>query len=106
MPGEAWLCHRCKLADLQALEADGLFRICRNYDEVHAAKAARHIGMIFATEDADFLDQDLSPLQQVLDDRVRMLTLVHFHNNTLGDILTSEAGNHGTTRFSRNSWRQ
>ncbi len=100
-PGEAWESYRRQIADLQAIEVAGKAAICRTAADVRAAKAAGRIGMILAMEGADFLDQDLTRLQQVFDDGVRMLTLVHYHNNTLGDIMTGEIGNRGLTGFGR-----
>jgi len=100
-PGEAWASYRRQIADLKAMERAGLVTICRSAQDVRAAKAAGKIGMILAMEGADFLEKDLSRLSQVYDDGVRMLTLVHYHNNTLGDIMTGEVGNRGLTDFGR-----
>ncbi len=100
-PGEAWASYRRQIADLQALEVRGLVTICRSADDVRSAKAAGKIGMILAMEGADFLERDLSRLAQVFDDGVRMLTLVHYHNNTLGDIMTGAVGTRGLTDFGR-----
>ncbi len=100
-PGEAWESYRRQISDLQSLEKAGLVTICRTADDVRAAKAAGKVGMILAMEGADFLERDLSRLKQVFDDGVRMLTLVHYHNNTLGDIMTGEVGNRGLTDFGR-----
>jgi len=100
-PGEAWASYRRQIDDLHALEKSGLVTICRSADDVRAAKSAGKVGMILAMEGADFLEKDLSRLQQVFDDGVRMLTLVHYHNNTLGDIMTGEVGNRGLTGFGR-----
>ncbi len=100
-PGEAWASYRRQIADLQALETSGLATICRSASDVRTAKAAAKVGMFLAMEGADFLENDLSRLQQVYDDGVRMLTLVHYHNNTLGDIMTGEIGKRGLTGFGR-----
>lgn len=100
-PGEAWDSYRRQIADLQALEANGLVIICRSADDLHAAKATGKTGMILAMEGADFLERDLSRLAQIHDDGVRMVTLVHYHNNTLGDIMTGKIGNRGLTGFGR-----
>ncbi len=100
-PGEAWASYRRQINDLRALSDQGLVRICLTSDDVRAAKKAGQRGMILAMEGADFLEGDLSRLKQVHDDGVRMLTLVHYHNNTLGDIMTGEVGNRGLTGFGR-----
>ncbi|RME16795.1 MAG: hypothetical protein D6801_04785 [Alphaproteobacteria bacterium] len=100
-PGEAWESYRRQIDDLAALEARGLVRICRSAGDVRAAKAAGQVGMILAMEGADFLERDLTRLAKVREDGVRMLTLVHYHNNTLGDIMTGEVGHRGLTDFGR-----
>ncbi len=105
-PGEAWVSYRRQIADLRALAEAGKVAICLTAADVLAAKKAGRIGMILAMEGADFLERDLSRLRQVHDDGVRMLTLVHYHNNTLGDIMTGKVGARGLTDFGRQVVRE
>jgi len=100
-PGEAWASYRRQIAALKALETRGLVTICRSAADVRAAKKAGKIGMILAMEGADFLEGDITRLEQVFADGVRMLTLVHYHDNTLGDIMTGSGDRRGLTDFGR-----
>lgn len=100
-PGEAWASYRRQIENLRALSDKGLVRLCLNTQDVLAAKAAGKPAAILAMEGADFLEGDLSQLTQVFDDGVRMLTLVHYHNSALGDIMTGPVGDRGLTGFGR-----
>lgn len=100
-PGEAWASYQRQIANLKALAGAGEVRLCLDAADVRAAKQAGAVGMILAMEGADFLERDLSRLGQIYDDGVRMVTLVHYHDNTLGDIMTGPVGNRGLTDFGR-----
>ncbi len=100
-PGEAWASYRRQIGNLRALGDAGKVKICLTAADVLAAKASGRPGAILAMEGADFLERDLSRLKQVYDDGVRMITLVHYHDNTLGDIMTGPVGKRGLTGFGR-----
>ncbi|TYO84839.1 dipeptidase [Oceanicella actignis] len=100
-PDEAWTSYRRQIRNLRALAQNGLVRLCLNSADVMGAKAAGQRAMILAMEGADFLENDLSRIRQAHEDGVRMLTLVHYHDNTLGDIMTGAVGSRGLTDFGR-----
>ncbi len=100
-PGEAWASYRRQIANLRALADSGKLRLCLNSGDVLAAKAAGTRGAILGMEGADFLERDLDRLTRVHDDGVRMITLVHYHDNSLGDIMTGSVGNRGLSDFGR-----
>ena len=99
MEGEEWQSYQTQIANMKALEADGLVTIANTSDDIRAAHAAKQQTAVLAMEGADFLNGDASRLQTVYEDGVRMLTLVHYHNNTLGDIMTGESLGRGLTDF-------
>jgi len=99
--GEAWASYRRQIANLKALAQSGKVTICKTSGDILAAKAAGKRGAVLAMEGADFLGHDAARLAQVYRDGVRMITLVHYHNNTLGDIMTGPVGNRGLTAFGR-----
>ena len=99
--GEAWASYRRQVANLRALADSGKVALCLTSDDILAAKAAGKRGVVLAMEGADFLERDLDRLAQVFDDGVRMITLVHYRDNTLGDIMTGPVGNRGLTDFGR-----
>lgn len=97
--GEAWKSFQTQIGNLQKLGDSGLVSIARTATEIRAAHGAGKTAAILGMEGADFLERDISRLQEVADAGVAMLTLVHYHNNTLGDIMTGEDGNRGLTDF-------
>ncbi len=99
--GEAWASCRRQIASLRALADAGKVQLCLDSADVRAAKAAGRRGAILAMEGADFLERDASRLQRVYDDGVRMITLVHYRDNTVGDIMTGPVGRRGLTGFGR-----
>ncbi|MBE9539053.1 MAG: membrane dipeptidase [Proteobacteria bacterium] len=98
---EGWDSYRRQIQNLKQLEADGLIVIARTAADVHGAHAAGTPAAFLGMEGADFLGDDMSRLQAVYDDGLRMITLVHYHNNTLGDITTGSPGKRGLTEFGR-----
>ena len=97
--GEAWESYRTQIDHLHDLEDVGIVKVTRSSAEILSAHADGHQAAILGMEGADFLEQDISRLQTVFDDGVRMITLIHYHNNTLGDITTGEDLNRGLTDF-------
>ncbi len=99
--GEAWQSYRRQIANLQALAGSDRVALCLSSADILAAKAAGRRGAVLAMEGADFLETDLDRLTQVYEDGVRMITLVHYRDNTLGDIMTGPVGDRGLTDFGR-----
>ncbi len=99
-PGEL---HRHTLERLdfadRAIADNGLKRIT-TLAELHQAKANKTVGVILATEGADFLEGKVEPLEVLYARGVRDLQLVHYRANSgLGDIQTEPATHHGATPF-------
>jgi len=99
--GESWDSYQRQIQNIKQLQADGLIVIVRTAADVHATHAAGTPAAFLGMEGADFLDNDIDRLQSVYDDGLRMITLVHYHNNTLGDITTGTLGKRGLTEFGR-----
>jgi len=97
--GESWAAYRTQIENLTDLEGARIVTIARNSDEILAAHALGRQSAVLGMEGADFLEKDINRLQTVYDDGVRMITLIHYHNNTLGDITTGEDLNRGLTDF-------
>ena len=100
-PGEAWASYRRQIANLQALAARGLVRVCRTADGILAAHEAGKPGAILAMEGTDFLEDDAGRMEQLYRDGVRMVTLVHYHDNSVGHIMTGVQSDKGLTPLGR-----
>ena len=105
-PGEAWASYQRQMETMIALIRSGRTRLCLTSADVLAAKRAGRIGAILAMEGADFLDNDPGRLRQVFDDGLRMITLVHYRDNCVGDIMTGHVGRRGLTDFGRDVVRE
>ena len=97
--GESWAAYRTQIENLTDLEGARIVTVARNSEEILAAHAIGRQAAILGMEGADVLENDIDRLQTVFDDGVRMITLIHYHNNTLGDITTGETLNRGLTDF-------
>lgn len=100
-PGEAWASYERQISNLKALEGKGLVQICRTPEDVLEARKAGRRGAILGMEGADFLEDDLSRLDKVHADGVRMLTLVHYHDNTIAPTMTGAMRGGRLTDFGR-----
>jgi len=97
--GEAWQSYQTQLTNLKALATAGKVALCLGSEDVLQAKGTGQRGAILSMEGADFLEEDLSRVQKVYDDGMRMLTLIHYTDNTLGDTMTNLDGTRGLTGF-------
>ncbi len=98
-PGEAWASYQRQIANLRGLADDGLVRLCLTPDDVLAAHSAHTPGAILAMEGTDFLENDVTRLDRIFADGVRMVTLVHYHDNSVGHIMTGVQTEQGLTDF-------
>lgn len=89
-PGEAWASYRRQIGRLQSLAAQGLVFPVRVPSDVAAARAAGKIGALLTVEGGDFLEGRADRVAQAHADGVRSITLMHYRNNELGDIVTGE----------------
>lgn len=86
--GEAWASYQRQIANLRALQTRGLVTICTSPQDVLDAHVSGTPGAILAMEGTDFLETDLGRMDTMFADGVRMATLVHYHNNSVGHIMT------------------
>ena len=89
-PGEAWASYQRQIANLQALAGRGLVFPVKTPADVPAARAAGKVGAILSVEGGDFLEGKPERVAQAYADGVRTITLVHYRNNELGDIITGQ----------------
>ena len=87
-PGEAWASYRRQLARLQSLVGRGLVANVRASGDVALARARGKVGAMWTVEGGDFLEGRADRVAQAFADGVRSITLMHYRNNELGDIIT------------------
>lgn len=96
-PGEARADHDIQLAGLTASLAET--RTVRTAADIAAAHEGGQGSAFVSCEGADFLDGDLGGLAPAFDVGARMVTLVHYRVNELGDIQTEQPKHGGLTAF-------
>lgn len=87
-PGEAWASYRRQLARLQSLAERGLVYNVRSPSDLAQARAQGKVGALWSVEGGDFLEGRADRVASAFADGVRSITLVHYRNNELGDIIT------------------
>ncbi len=96
-PGEARADHDTQLQGLASSLADT--RVAAASNDIALAHADGNGSAFISCEGADFLDGELDGLQPAFDLGARMITLVHYRVNELGDIQTEEPRHGGLSAF-------
>jgi membrane dipeptidase len=87
-PGEAWESYKRQIDNIKALSAKGLVFPVKSLDDFAAAKAGGKPGALLTVEGGDFLEGRPERVAEAYADGVRSITLMHYRNNELGDIIT------------------
>jgi membrane dipeptidase len=97
--GEAWSDHQRQLTALLDLASEGAVRLVRAPSEIKTFSPGDAPGMLITCEGGDFLEGDASRVEEVWQDGVRSITIVHYRVNELGDIQTEQPRHGGLTPF-------
>lgn len=87
-PGEAWASYQRQIARLQSLSTRGLVSPILAVADIARARVAGKVGALLTVEGGDFLEGRPERVAQAFADGVRSITLMHYRNNELGDIIT------------------
>lgn len=96
-PGEARADHDIQLTGLT--ESLAGIRTVLTAEDIAAAHTSERGSAFISCEGADFLDGELDGLTPAFDLGARMITLVHYRINELGDIQTEAPKHGGLTAF-------
>ena len=96
-PDEAWASYRRQIDNLNALVASGLVQRIDRPADIAAVHANHQIGAMLTVEGGDFLQGKPERVAQAYADGVRSITLMHYRNNELGDIMTEPPRHGGLT---------
>ena len=103
-PGEAWASYQRQIGHLKGLVERGQVYPVNVAADFAAARAAGKPGALLTVEGGDFLEGKPERVAQAHADGVRSITLMHYRNNELGDIITG-APQHGKLTADRKSTR-
>ena len=105
-PGELYAHTRRAQAPLLAAVDRGRLALVKTAADLEAARERGQRAAIMATEGGDFLEGRHERVQEAYERGQRVLQLVHFRVNELGDIQTAPAVHGGLTPFGRDVVRE
>lgn len=100
-PGEAYADYRRQLARLTALVANGRLIRAETGTDVRRAHRTGQTSCMFSIEGGDFIENRLERVEQAAAAGVRLITIVHYHVNQIGDIQTAPPRHGGITPLGR-----
>jgi membrane dipeptidase len=100
-PGEAYADYRRQISAIKSLISN--HSVAAGLDPSDIASAQRHhrTAAVLAVEGGDFIEDRLDRVHEAFRDRVRAITIVHYHINQIGDIQTEAPVHEGLTPFGR-----
>ena len=99
MPGELYKGHLERLGWVDTLVSQGGIRRVLTPAELQDAKAKGDPAMIQDVEGCDFLDGKLERLEEAVKRGIRVVQLVHYIPNDIGDFQTGQVVHNGLTDF-------
>ena len=98
-PGELYAGHLARMDWVDRLVRDGGIRRVLTLAELQAAKAKGDPAMIQDVEGCDFLDGKLERIEEAIKRGIRVVQLVHYIPNSIGDFQTGPVVHNGLTGF-------
>ena len=100
-PGELFRRTSEQLDNLSEAANGDRLALARSPQDIDAASKAGVPAAVLAIEGGDPLEGDLARIQSFYDRGVRVIQLVHFRINEIGDVQTAPAKHNGLTAFGR-----
>lgn len=100
-PGEAYADYRHQLARLRALVAGGVLVPATTERDIRRAHRRGRTSCMFSVEGGDFIEDRLERVAEAAAAGVRLITIVHYHINQIGDIQTAPPRHGGMTPLGR-----
>ena len=105
-PGEAFADYQRQIADLKEFAARPPGAAALTTPDITAAVRHQHTALVFAIEGGDFIEDQLERVHAAWREGVRVVTLVHYHVNQIGDIQTEPAVHNGLTPLGKDIVRE
>lgn len=96
-PGEAYGDYQRQIAQLKAILARDSSGAAFSPEDVRRAARRGRTAAVFGVEGGDFIEDQPQRVTTAFADGVRVITLVHYHVNQIGDIQTEPAVHQGLT---------
>jgi membrane dipeptidase len=98
-PGEAYADYRRQLGELKSLIVSHAVAAGLKPADIESAHRYHKTAAIIGVEGGDFIENKLERIYEAFHDGVRVVTLVHYHINKIGDIQTEPPVHQGLTPF-------
>jgi membrane dipeptidase len=98
-PGEARASYEIQISNLREWVPKAGAVVALGPDDIARLQREKKIAALLTVEGGDFLAGETSYLKRAFEDGVRIITLVHYHPNELGDNQTAEPRSGGLTPF-------
>ena len=105
-PGEGWTLYQKQLADLQWLLSELPAGEAHTADDVRTLHENGSIAAYVGCEGAHILEGQVARVEEMYGDGVRLLQLMHYAQNDLGDLQTLDPVYNGLSPFGRDVVRE
>jgi membrane dipeptidase len=94
--GEAWLDYQRQVNALkEIIKNNSAFALATHGKDLSQNFKSKKVSAFISIEGADFLEGDAGKLEQMYEDGVRSVQLVHYHPNEIGDLQTESPQHNG-----------
>src|ERR1700742_4183804 len=105
-PGEAYAEYRRQIAEIKSLITSHMVAAGLKPADIESAHRYHKTAAVIGVEGGDFIEDRLERVQESFRDGVRVVTLVHYHINQIGDIQTEPPVHQGLTPLGKSIVRE
>jgi membrane dipeptidase len=105
-PGEAWTEYRRQMDALKELIKTLPALFGTRVDDLDKAQTSKKVAAYISCEGGDFLDGEASKLDEMYNDGIRSVQLVHYAPNALGDLQTEAPQHEGLSKSGKDVVRR
>ena len=105
-PGEAYAEYRRQIAEIKSLITSHMVAAGLKPADIESAHRYHKTAAVIGVEGGDFIEDRLERVQESFRDGVRVVTLVHYHINQIGDIQTEPPVHQGLTPLGQSIVRE
>jgi membrane dipeptidase len=105
-PGEAYADYRRQVGELKSLISSHAVAAGLKPADIDSAHRYHKTAAVIGVEGGDFIEDQLDRVHEAFRDGVRVVTLVHYHINQIGDIQTEPPVHQGLTPLGRSIVRE
>ena len=105
-PGEAYADYQRQVGELKSLIASHAVAAGLRPTDIESAHRYHKTAALIGVEGGDFIEDRLERINEAFRDGVRVVTLVHYHINQIGDIQTESPVHQGLTPLGKTIVRE